>query len=87
MNDYIREYKSIIKELHLRRKEKIIISSKAAKAEKEINEFLETIDGVMVLNVQPIVSFSGPSLIIGALISYMEDVDDDVIDTENSADR
>ena len=51
-----------------------IVTSKAELAQKKVNDFIEGIenDGMEVIDVKPLLAFSGPALIIGAMIEYEE---------------
>ena len=57
---------------------KFILTTKTNLAEKQINEFLESLEPMMVMRIEPIAVFSGPSFLIGAMIQYwVEEEDDD----------
>lgn len=64
---------------------KYILTTKTHTAEKQINEFLESLEPMMVMRIEPIAVFSGPSFLIGAMIQYwVEEEDDDANrDTES----
>lgn len=49
-----------------------IVTSKAELAQKKINDFIEAIknNGYAVLEIKPLIAFSGPALMIGAMIEY-----------------
>lgn len=64
---------------------KFILTTKTNLAEKQINEFLESLEPMMVMRIEPIAVFSGPSFLVGAMIQYwVEEEDNDAIcDTES----
>ena len=64
---------------------KFILTTKTHTAEKQINEFLESLEPMMVMRVEPIAVFSGPSFLVGAMIQYWveEEEDDTICDTES----
>lgn len=64
---------------------KFILTTKTHIAEKQINEFLESLEPMMVMRIEPIAVFSGPSFLVGAMIQYwVEEEDDDAnCDTES----
>lgn len=49
-----------------------IVTSKAELAQKKVNDFIEAIEnnGYVVLEIKPLIAFSGPALMIGAMIEY-----------------
>ena len=49
-----------------------IVTSKAELAQKKVNDFIEAIknNGYVVLEIKPLIAFSGPALMIGAMIEY-----------------
>lgn len=64
---------------------KYILTTKAHVAEKQINEFLETLEPMMVMRIEPIAVYSGPSFLVGATIQYwVEEEDDDIIGDTDS---
>lgn len=64
---------------------KYILTTKAHVAEKQINEFLETLEPMMVMRIEPIAVYSGPSFLVGAMIQYwVEEEDDDIIGDTDS---
>lgn len=49
-----------------------IVTSKAELAQKKVNDFIEAVEnnGYVVLEIKPLIAFSGPALMIGAMIEY-----------------
>ncbi len=54
-----------------------IVTTKAEVAQKKVNAFLESLDkkGMKLVAVKPLIAFSGPSLMIGAMIEYKTKID------------
>ena len=62
-----------------------IVSSKADIAQTKINEFIAMLEekNWEFVDIKPLISFSGPSLIIGGMILYYQD-EEDTNETTNS---
>ena len=56
---------------------KLILSSKTDKAERDINEFLKDKDPETT-KIRPLLTFNGPSYLVGAMVIYTKGVSDEV---------